>query len=78
MGSGDDVVDKDNITGYECIVLDEGEVDNRTDLSVSDELRASGDCPIQDCYRTTEGDIIITSDCQHSGISCLSEVTVLI
>ena len=47
FGSGDDVVDKDNITVYECIV-DEGEVDSRTDLSVSDELRASGDCP-RDC-----------------------------
>ena len=44
FGSGDDVVDKDNITVYECIV-DEGEVDSRTDLSVSDELIASGDCP---------------------------------
>ena len=45
FGSGDDdVVDKDNITVYECIV-DEGEADSRTDLSVSDEVIASGDCP---------------------------------
>ena len=31
---------------------------------------------IQDCYRTIEGDIIITSDCQQSRISCLSKVLI--
>ena len=43
FGPGDDVVDKDEITVYDSIVLDEGAVGSRTDLSVLNTLMASDD-----------------------------------
>ena len=50
MGPSDDNIVGDNVTQYEIIVLDEGEIGSRADLAVPNELIESGGCSKDSSY----------------------------